>query len=191
MDFEIAAWGFALAVALHNLEEAIGLPALSRSAGRWYAHRRCVRDSPCRRRIDGAGAGGRAVGRRAGTHVLGHGRLVRLCRLHAGQRLRAPCGRHDRAAPVHARHDESRAAEPARDGAAARCRAARGPDRTGPPGLVLVPGAGLHPAPHCRLVPVGATTPTGTSTPHPLTGTPCAWTRYREPAITRCTRTLA
>jgi hypothetical protein len=36
MTVPILAWAFALAVAIHNLEEAIWLPAWSQSAGRWH-----------------------------------------------------------------------------------------------------------------------------------------------------------
>jgi hypothetical protein len=36
MDFRIAAWIVALVSTLHNLEEAILLPAWSRTAGRWH-----------------------------------------------------------------------------------------------------------------------------------------------------------
>jgi hypothetical protein len=36
MTFERLAWLFALAVTVHNLEEAIFLPAWSRRAGRWH-----------------------------------------------------------------------------------------------------------------------------------------------------------
>jgi hypothetical protein len=37
MSFETLAWIFVSAVAVHNLEEAIWLPAWSKSAGRWHA----------------------------------------------------------------------------------------------------------------------------------------------------------
>lgn len=37
MDFVLAAWLFAGAVTVHNLEEAILLPAWSNTAGRWHA----------------------------------------------------------------------------------------------------------------------------------------------------------
>ena len=36
MNFVLLSWVFALAVTLHNLEEACFLPAWSRSAGRWH-----------------------------------------------------------------------------------------------------------------------------------------------------------
>lgn len=36
MDFVLLSWLFALAVTLHNLEEALFLPTWSRSAGRWH-----------------------------------------------------------------------------------------------------------------------------------------------------------
>lgn len=36
MDFILLCWLFALAVTLHNLEEALWLPAWSRSAGQWH-----------------------------------------------------------------------------------------------------------------------------------------------------------
>jgi len=37
MEFATAAWCFPVVIALHNLEEAIWLPAWSRAAGRWHA----------------------------------------------------------------------------------------------------------------------------------------------------------
>lgn len=36
MEFDLMAWLFVLAVAAHNLEEAIWLPAWSKTAGRWH-----------------------------------------------------------------------------------------------------------------------------------------------------------
>ena len=37
MDFVLSAWLFAGAVTVHNLEEAVLLPAWSKTAGRWHA----------------------------------------------------------------------------------------------------------------------------------------------------------
>jgi Protein of unknown function with HXXEE motif len=36
MDFVLLAWLFALAITLHNIEEAILLPAWSKTAGKWH-----------------------------------------------------------------------------------------------------------------------------------------------------------
>ncbi len=37
MRFTFLAWAFVIAVAIHNLEEAMYLPAWSRPAGHWHA----------------------------------------------------------------------------------------------------------------------------------------------------------
>ncbi len=36
MDFNLLVWLFAIAITLHNIEEAIWLPAWSKTAGRWH-----------------------------------------------------------------------------------------------------------------------------------------------------------